>query len=202
MAVKVKICGLTRKEDIYAVNKYLPEYIGFVFTKSKRKIMPEEALHISRVLDDRIRICGVFKDEDPDVILRVADLIDLSVIQLHGSEDVLYIEKLKNRTDVKIWKGCYAGDSDILNYLEAADKVVADSQNPGTGNVYNRELLKTFSGQMDRLIVAGGLTNGNLRCLLDIITPYCVDVSTGVEENGSKKEYLIGKFVNEVRSEI
>lgn len=199
MDVKVKICGLTKIEDINAVNLHLPEYIGFVFSNSKRQITQRKAVYLSQALDKRISICGIFRDEKPEDVIRISESIGFSVIQLHGNEDLSYIRELKKNVDVRIWKGCYVSDPDIFKYLEITDKVVTDSISPGTGAGYDRKLLTKYSGSADKLVVAGGLDPYNVKDLLDIITPYCVDVSTGVEYNDNKNEALIGKFINEVR---
>ena len=199
MDVKVKICGLTKIEDINAVNLHLPEYIGFVFSNSKRQITQRKAVYLSQALDKRISICGIFRNEKPEDVIRISECMRLSVIQLHGNEDHSYISELKKHTDAKLWKGCYAGDPEIFRYFETACKIVTDSIIPGTGKGYDRGLLLKYSEHADKLVVAGGLDPYNVKDLLDIITPYCVDVSTGVEYNDNKNEALIGKFINEVR---
>ena len=83
---KIKLCGLSRPEDIAAANALKPDFIGFVFAASRRQVTPEAALRLRRLLDPAIPAVGVFVDEAPD---RVADLLNRGVIQiaqLHGCE--------------------------------------------------------------------------------------------------------------------
>ena len=100
MAVKMKICGLSRKEDISYANALKPDFIGFVFAKkSRRYVDPEKAAQLRRLLDPGIIPVGVFVNEDPK---QVADLLKQGIIeiaQLHGQEDETYLLKLKKRTD-------------------------------------------------------------------------------------------------------
>lgn len=86
MTVKIKICGLRRVCDIEAVNKYLPEYAGFVFAESKRKVTKEEARELIQLLDERIKPVGVFVNSTVEEINETAEYCRLYAAQLHGSE--------------------------------------------------------------------------------------------------------------------
>lgn len=92
---RIKICGLKRMEDILAVNEYKPEYIGFVFANTKRFVSDELAAELKSALDKRIKAVGVFVNEP---IAHVADLVSegtIDAIQLHGQEDLNYVNQLK-----------------------------------------------------------------------------------------------------------
>ena len=95
---KIKICGLSRIEDISVANQLLPDFIGFVFwDKSKRNVTKEQAADLKRYLDKNIRAVGVFVDADTDFI---ADLVSCGIIdvaQLHGSENEEYIKRLRDK---------------------------------------------------------------------------------------------------------
>ena len=100
--VKIKICGLKRLEDIEIVNKYKPDYIGFVFADSKRKVSHDLAFEMKNNLSSDIVSVGVFVDAD---IGEIVDLFDRGVIeiaQLHGLESEDYIRKLKENTNYEI----------------------------------------------------------------------------------------------------
>ncbi len=113
---KIKICGITREEDIEALNIYRPEYAGFVFAKSRRRISPHECIKLSVHLDSQIKKVGVFVNEDIEKIYEIAKYCNLDVLQLHGDEDeeyVYFLRKLfENRKDnisgiirnIDIWK--------------------------------------------------------------------------------------------------
>ena len=98
---KIKLCGLSRAEDIEVANEILPEFVGFVFyEKSKRYITPEKAAALKNLLDKKISAVGVFVNEKIETVSEIAKFLDL--IQLHGTEDENYISTLRNYTDKKI----------------------------------------------------------------------------------------------------
>mgnify|MGYP000279212981 FL=1 len=92
---KVKICGLRRKEDILIVNRLKPDYVGFVFADSSRKVTKEEAKALSKQLEKEICPVGVFVNEEPEIVAQIANAGIIDLIQLHGEEDEAYIQKLK-----------------------------------------------------------------------------------------------------------
>ena len=94
---KIKICGLTRPEDIEAVNEYLPDYIGFIFAESKRQVDDSKARELKLKLDPRISAVGVFVNDDISRIIKLCRLGIIDLIQLHGDEDDGYIRELKQK---------------------------------------------------------------------------------------------------------
>ena len=85
--VRIKLCGLFRPEDIAAANALLPDLIGFVFAKkSPRHVTPEQASELKAMLDPRIRAVGVFVNEDPGEIRKIAAAGSIDLVQLHGRE--------------------------------------------------------------------------------------------------------------------
>ena len=135
---KIKLCGLSRPEDIEAANRLKPEYIGFVlWDKSKRKVDRDRAKELKKALDPQIQAVGVFVDESID---RIAELLTEGIIdiaQLHGHEDETYIKELKARTDKPIIKAFQVKDQDdIIKAMDSsADMVLLDS-GQGTGNIF------------------------------------------------------------------
>ena len=110
---KIKICGLKRLEDIEIVNKYKPDYIGFVFADSKRKVTSDLASKMKKNLDSSIKSVGVFVDEDIDVIIKLYDEGIIDIAQLHGLENEEYIKKLKQKSNYKL---------EIINAIEMSDE--------------------------------------------------------------------------------
>jgi len=92
---KVKICGLSRIEDIDAVNRALPDYIGFVFAKSRRRVDEATASMLKERLDSRIKAVGVFVNEKAEIIAGLYENGVIDLAQLHGDEDESYILRLK-----------------------------------------------------------------------------------------------------------
>ena len=105
----IKICGLRRECDIDFVNEAMPEYIGFVFAKSKRQVDARVAKKLKDRLHPDIKAVGVFVDEEAE---RIADLCKrgiIDMIQLHGKEDENYIGRLRTMTEAPIIKAVRAG---------------------------------------------------------------------------------------------
>lgn len=92
---RIKICGLSRPCDIEFVNAALPDYIGFVFAKSRRQVTIQQAQALKEKLDPRILSVGVFVNEQPEVVAGLAKSGVIDMIQLHGQEDEAYLERLR-----------------------------------------------------------------------------------------------------------
>lgn len=118
--MKLKFCGLTREEDIEAANEIQPDYVGFVFADSRRKVSDRDAARLREHLDPDIKTVGVFVNDDPKHIAALVrdEVIDL--VQLHGGESVRYIEKLRERIDAPI---IYAVRVESRRDIEEADRL-------------------------------------------------------------------------------
>ncbi|MDO4803282.1 MAG: phosphoribosylanthranilate isomerase [Lachnospiraceae bacterium] len=94
---KIKICGLSRNEDISYVNEAKPDYVGFIlhFPKSRRNISSERAATLRSRLAPGVKAVGVFVNQPVQIVAEAAALIGLDVIQLHGQEDDAYITDLR-----------------------------------------------------------------------------------------------------------
>lgn len=218
---KIKLCGARREEDIIYMNKYMPDYVGFVFAeKSKRKVTVEQAAGLSCLLRREIKRVGVFVSQDIGMIKEAVSLCGLDVIQLSGDEDPDYIRLIKEKLpSAEIWKAIRVGDEapgkailETMN-LYGADKYLLDSyvekSYGGNGVAFNWELVKDlFEGEkpfienenrMDKIIIAGGLNPENVRNAIDMFRPYGVDVSSGIETEGVKDETKIREFIYKVR---
>jgi phosphoribosylanthranilate isomerase len=192
---KIKICGLTRTQDITAVNHSLPDYIGFVFADSRRQVDKRTAAMLKEQLDGRIKAVGVFVNEDADFVAELykCDVIDLA--QLHGDEDDSYIARLKERCGCPVIKAVGVGDK--LPVLPAEpDYLLFDTlstRRGGTGKIFNWELLKDYDGLP--YFLAGGLNAENISKAIQTLAPFCVDVSSGVEAGGVKDSGKIRQIV-------
>jgi len=196
---KIKICGLTRECDIEAVNKEEPDYIGFVFAKSRRKVTPEQAGVLQRILRPTITPVGVFVNESPEIILSLVNKGIIEVIQLHGSEDERYIESLKLQTNKPIIKAISVkrkGDVRKWNNT-SADYLLFDYKGGGTGQVFDWSLIGATSKSF---FLAGGLKPENITDAVKKIKPFAVDVSSGVETEGLKDPEKIKEFIKRVRT--
>ena len=197
---KIKICGLTRLADIEIVNTAKPDYIGFVFANSRRKVEHNQAAELRQALSTGIISVGVFVDETITNILALVQSGVVDAVQLHGSEDEGYIEKLKIKTDVPVIKAVSVQNvCDVLKWQRTcADYLLLDSPGGGTGQTFDWELIGETSKPF---FLAGGLELSNVAESINQITPFAVDVSSGVETNGVKDLGKINGFIRRVRNE-
>lgn len=182
---KVKMCGLSRMEDIEYANEVLPEFIGFVFApKSRRYVSFEQAKKLRGELDYRIAAVGVFVDEDIENIVRLVKDEVIDMVQLHGSEDNAYIAKLREMAEVPIIQAfkiidSYDAESAVLS---DADFVLLDS-GMGTGKTFDWSLIKSINRPY---FLAGGISPENAAQAVERFSPYAVDASSSLETNGVK----------------
>jgi len=197
--VKVKICGLSRLNDIYVVNEEKPEYVGFVFAESRRNITPQLAFDLRKKLAPGIIPVGVFVDEDIRNIIPLAWGGVIDVIQLHGSEDEEYISRLKALTGKPIIKAvAVLNKEDVQKWSgTSADYLLLDGKGGGKGQRFDWDLI----GKVDKpFFLAGGLYRQNIKTALKKVKPFAVDVSSGVETDGLKDHAKIREFIRMVRN--
>lgn len=208
--VKVKICGLRVAREICFINQVLPDYAGFVFAPSRRRITPFEAARLIDALDTKILPVGVFVNEAVDTIVRTVRLCGLRVVQLHGEEGPEVLEALRFNisSGVELWKSLkmpYASKTQrpLLHEIPGLtpgswDRILYDGALPGSGIPLNLGLLPS---SLENCILAGGLSPANINEILQKTNPYGVDVSTGVEgADGFKDLALIIKFIEAIRN--
>ena len=117
--LKVKMCGMRRKEDIAYANEVKPDAVGYIFfPKSKRYVTGQQAKELNTNLDQNILSVGVFVNETTEKVVEIAKQVPLDVIQLHGDEDQTYIEQLKQQTDKEIWKAVRVKDTKDIKVAE------------------------------------------------------------------------------------
>jgi len=196
---KVKICGLSRAEDIAAVNRVLPDYIGFVFAHSRRRVEAKTAAGLKESLDPRIKAVGVFVNEEISAVAELHRNGIIEIVQLHGDEDDDYIRRLKDTCGCQVIKA--VGVSEALPMLPTApDYLLFDTlseQRGGVGRAFDWNVLQGYCGLP--YFLAGGLTAHNVVDSIPLLKPFCVDVSSGVETGGIKDAEKIEMFVSLVR---
>ena len=197
--VKVKICGLTRPCDIETVNIEKPDYIGFVFADSRRKVSPGQAMTLRKGLRPEITPVGVFVDEAMENIIALMRNGIIGAVQLHGSEDEAYIEKLKSRTDKPIIKAIAVEQKGDLHKWDstAADYLLLDNKTGGSGRAFDWALI---GETVKPFFLAGGLNIENVAEAMHRAKPFAVDVSSGVEADGTKDSEKIINFIRMVRN--
>ncbi|HAT16335.1 MAG TPA: N-(5'-phosphoribosyl)anthranilate isomerase [Gemmatimonadetes bacterium] len=209
----VKICGITTPEDALVAQELGANYLGMILSQGfSRSILPDEAVDIGLVAETPL--VAVLVDESLDEAQRIAELSGASVIQLHGEENVEYVEELRRRGMWTIWKAVRVRDpEDVTRAVEglgtSVDGLLLDGWHPdrpgGSGVSFSWEGVRVMRDQIPsalKVIVAGGLTPGNVADVVRVLRPDVVDVVSGVELNIRRKDpELIGAFVRNARGE-
>ena len=186
---RIKLCGLSRPCDIEAANRLLPTYIGLVFAPgSRRYVSPARAAELKA-------------QTDPRISETVAELLGRGIIdvaQLHGQEDEAYIRRLRTLTDKPLIQAFRVDTAQDVQAAEAsgADMVLLDSGRGGTGQAFDWELVRRVRRPY---LLAGGLNPASVGQAMDMLHPFGVDVSSGIETDGKKDMEKMRAFVYAVR---
>lgn len=195
--VKVKICGLSRKQDVDFVNQLLPDYAGFVFAESRRRVSVAEAERMAQDLAPAMKKVGVFVNAPPSFVQDAAVRCNLDILQFHGRETSAYWQSFSK----PIWKALRIRDQSAL--IQASDfngieALLLDSERGGSGRTFDWRLVKGLELPYP-LILAGGLNPDNVLQAIAAVRPFAVDVSSGVETDGIKDFHKIQLFIEKVR---
>lgn len=199
MDTRIKICGLQREEDVSYVNEVSPEYVGFIFVEGRRRrIAPERAENLRKLLKPGIVPVGVFINEEPEIVASLLERGIIEIAQLHGQEDEAYIRKLRGLTGQPLIKAFRVETVEDVRRAEQfpSDYILLDNGIGGTGRAFDWSLL---AGVSRPYFLAGGLCAENIAQALAHARPFGVDVSSGVETDGRKDPQKIRDFVQRVR---
>ena len=220
---KVKMCGISKVETIPAVVEAKPDYMGLVFAQSKRQVTVDQAkilvseLHkqyanrynrdviqwSNDVVQEFIKTVGIFVNETLDNLVTIATEVNLDAVQLHGDEDEVFIQSLKERTNVEVWKAVQIRSAaDAEAWIDSsADMLLFDAyhkdERGGTGEVFDWSSLDEFERPF---MLAGGIDSTNVARAIRTVRPYGIDISSGIETDGVKDDEKIKAFANIVRT--
>lgn len=206
--MKIKICGLTRPEDVLSVNEALPDYIGFVFAKSVRQISPECARRLRENLSPSIKAVGVFRGNTVDEVVAIgrSGLVDL--IQLHGYswEDA---SGIKEKTGCPLICAVRITSPEDIEAAQncCGDYLLLDHGDGGTGKSFEWRLIGEWEEARDHkrfampYFIAGGINPQNVGRAMASGKPFAVDLSSGVETDGLKDKNKIMEITRRVRNE-
>ena len=209
---KVKMCGISKVETIPAIVDAKPDYMGLVFAPSKRQVTVEQAKILIEELHKQcinhydikvVKTVGVFVNETLDNLVRIADTANLDAVQLHGDEDETFIQSLKERTNVEVWKAIQIRTAaDTEKWIDSsADMLLFDAyhkdERGGTGEVFDWSSLDAFERPF---MLAGGIDSTNVARAIRTVRPYGIDISSGIETNGMKDDKKITAFTKIVKS--
>ena len=216
---KVKMCGISKVETIPAVVEAKPDYMGLVFAPSKRQVTVDQAKTLVEELhrgyaqkygsdtehdkNDTIKTVGVFVNETVDNLVTIANEANLDAVQLHGDEDETFIQSLKERINVEVWKAVQIRSAaDVEKWIDSsADILLFDAyhkdERGGTGEVFDWSSLDAFERPF---MLAGGIDSTNVARAIRTVRPYGIDISSGIETNGVKDDEKITAFTKIVKS--
>jgi phosphoribosylanthranilate isomerase len=206
-APKIKFCGITSLDDANAALAAGAWAIGMIFWRgSPRACEADTAAEIAAELKRRVELVGVFVNPTLDELVRTADAVGLTMLQLHGDEGPVFCGEAARRTGCKVIKAArVAGRADIQAVMAfTTDYHLLDSHvrgvRGGSGEAFEWELARTHKG-VPPLILSGGLTAENVAEAIDVARPFAVDVASGVEASpGVKDRRKLEAFANAIRA--
>ena len=220
---KIKMCGISKVETIPAVVEAQPDYMGLVFAPSKRQVTVDQAkilvseLHkqyanrynrnviqwSNDVVQEFIKTVGIFVNETLDNLVTIATEVNLDAVQLHGDEDEAFIQSLKERTNVEVWKAVQIRSAaDAEAWIDSsADMLLFDAyhkdERGGMGEVFDWSCLDEFERPF---MLAGGIDSTNVARAIRTVRSYGIDISSGIETEGVKDNEKITAFTKLVRT--
>jgi phosphoribosylanthranilate isomerase len=222
-STSVKICGLMNLDTVRAIANLSIDQVGFIFAPSKRQVTPKQAMDMIALLKNVYaehnsaapQTVGVFVNPTQELISETMAKAQLDIIQLHSPEPVEFCQWIKETYDVKIYKVISVSESSqiqqqlrlLQSYVGVVDAILLDTYDPivggGTGKTFAWHCIKEYLAWTKQrslqLIVAGGLDEENVAQLIADYNPDGVDISSGVETDGSKDPYKIKRFVERVK---
>ena len=193
----VKICGLKEPEHVQTAIHAGADFIGFVFAPSKREVSIEQARMLAKQIPANIKKVGVFVNADEAFLKEVYDKVPLDYIQYHGDETNAFIQhiglpaikalSIRNADDV-----LNAAHYDVDYYLFDAP---GTDYRGGSGHTFDWSLLEQSNIPREKVILAGGLNPANVAQAIELVQPFAVDVSSGVEKDHIKNRALIQSFL-------
>jgi len=199
MRTRIKICGITRPDDGLAAASMGADAIGLVFyAKSPRAVTIEQAQLICRVLPPFVTTVALFVNADPAEIRKTIEAVPIDVLQFHGDEvqadcigyGLPYIKAIRMQPNVSL--------PEQIKAYDEAQALLVDAYSPaevgGTGEVF--DWSRVPNGLESPIILAGGLSPDNVSEAIAAVSPYAVDVSSGVEAaKGIKDQAKISAFI-------
>jgi phosphoribosylanthranilate isomerase len=204
--VKVKICGITNRDDAQAAVAAGADALGFVmYKKSPRWVDPPVAQAIIAELPPFVLPIGVFVNEEAHTVRKLMDECGLALAQLHGDEDASYCQQL-GRPVLKALRlkdrGSFLALAEFKGRAGVRGFVVdafSDQAYGGTGQTVDWTLAAEVARTVP-ILLAGGLTPSNVAEAIRLVRPYGVDVSSGVEDRPGKKDRVkVKSFVEAAR---
>jgi phosphoribosylanthranilate isomerase len=209
---RVKICGITEESHALAAIEAGADFIGLVFASSSRRITPAKAYEIASAVkknSNTTKVVGIFVNAPQSMVNKVADFCGLDWIQLSGDESWEYCRDVI-KPIIKAIPVEHQSPEEIYAKLSAGGKLLstqrfitlldsqANGKYGGTGLTFDWEIAQQVARRFP-VIIAGGLNSENVAQAIEMVAPWGVDVSSGVEVDGIKSPAKIRAFIEAVR---
>lgn len=204
MTTRVKICGLTRVEDVEAAVACGADSVGLVFyERSPRAVSVEQAKELAAAVPAFVTVTGLFVNPTSDYVKSVLEVVPLDLLQFHGDETPEFCDSFGRRWIKAIRVRSSEQISEAYSTYNKAVGLLVDAWDPnrygGTGQSFNWQLIP--QQRPIPLILAGGLSSANVARAIEEVSPWAVDVSGGVElSKGIKDATKLSVFCKEVQS--
>jgi phosphoribosylanthranilate isomerase len=204
--VKVKICGLTDIEDILFAVENGVDYLGLVFVKNHRHhLRPQQAGEISRLIKGKVKLVGIFVNESLKIIKKLTKDYRLDYVQLHGQETPDFCKRVRRFVPVMKAFGFNNGvtidDARKMMQPFKVDYYIVDRQKQGEGKIVDFRLSVLIAKEFP-IFLAGGLTAANVADAVKLVSPFGVDVSSGIETNGKTDREKIIQFIKKAKKRL
>jgi phosphoribosylanthranilate isomerase len=208
--IKIKICGVTRVDDAAMVAAAGVDFVGLNFwPSSKRYLQVDRAPAVAEAARGGgvVGVVGVFVNARLDDIVALARTLSLDAVQLHGDETPQDAAAVAHQTGCAVWKAVAVGRRSDLDRLDtwSLDAILLDTPTTGrggSGKVFDWKLARDARRAYPtrRFVLAGGLSPDNVRAAIDAVSPWAVDVASGIESApGIKDRAKLAAFLTSVR---
>ncbi len=206
----IKICGIQNEDTLLCCENNHINFFGMIFySKSPRNISIENASILQKISKDlNIKGVGVFVNKNVHELKEIIKILNLEFVQLHGSEDEIYIQNLKE-INVKIIKSISINQTKDLSKIDKFENVdyflfdykpSKDELPGGNAKTFDWNILKDLRTDKPWLL-SGGINKNNIQQIIDDINPFGVDLSSGVEkELGIKDNHIINNFIGKLNN--
>jgi phosphoribosylanthranilate isomerase len=198
---KVKVCGVRDLNILPVLNKLTPDYVGFILSGGfKRSIDIPLATKIRAGLNSEIKTVGVFVNEPVENVVSFLECGIIDIVQLHGDESENYISRLKSAYPVTVIKSVGVENGKVLPHPDNCDYLLLDAYDKvNRGGTGKRVEWRAYPEIEKPFFLAGGLTAENVHKAIEMVKPYAVDCSGGVETDGVKDAEKVERYIKNAR---
>jgi len=190
---RIKVCGITDYGDLAHAVSAGVDGLGFIFAeKSSRRIEPEKARELIKAVPPFVDAVGVFVNEDPDIVTDIIKYCGLTMVQLHGQENVDYCRLMPVRILKSFAVKKDTDGAEMAAYADVAAGYLLDTYHSsmagGTGSSFDWNLVEGLHVP-GPVLLAGGLGPDNVEEAISVARPFAVDVNSGVEKSPGRKDH-------------